>query len=146
MLTASSPCTDLHYALRRLAYRAGIAKITAAAFELLSLALIAKILDVVGVARFSTAHHRQHPNLSSGACVGHHPDTTNEDYDDESSISETSEESGNEDSDESEDEDEDEDEDEEEWDEEVQQLGLRRREPTFVPPTSWPLLPEAGPI
>ena len=117
------PCTDLHYALRRLAYRAGIAKITAAAFELLSLALIANILDVVGVARFSTAHHRQHPNLASysGGFVGGFPEHFDEDYDDESSISETSEESGNEDSDESEDEDEEDEEDEEEWREEVQQ-------------------------
>ena len=108
------PCTDLHYALRRLAYRGGIAKITAKAFDFFSLALIAKILDVVGVARFSTAHHRQHPNLSS-VCMRHPVAGYDNEDDDEYSISETSEESGNEDSDETEDSDEDEDEIEEEW-------------------------------
>ena len=50
-----SPCNDLHYALRRWRKTAGIAKITAAAFELLSLALIAKILDVVGGKNFDRA-------------------------------------------------------------------------------------------
>ena len=43
---------------------------------------------------------------------------------------------GQDEEDESEDEDEDEDETEEEWEEEVQQWGVSRREPTFVPPTS----------